>query len=381
LQTEPQIDSAYVATGKVLFVFRNFPLSFHQDALPGAKAAWCAGQQGAALFWSMHDWLFANQNDWVQLAATDAAKKFRDQAVAFGADGAKYDACVAASDSQARIMRDESDGSNMGVQGTPAFFVNDWFVDGAVPFDQFKTTIDKALQGQHPAPTATPLPAGAQFYDENPARPGFTYANNPSQGQAKAPMVLIAFEDLKCSDCALFSKTVLPQLTDKYVKTGQLRLVFEFVASGANGAPKAAVASLCAADQNKFWDYTSSLFDHQSEWRDGDSAAFTGYATSLGLDKAKFAQCLAAAPGQSTVDDGASLAQQVGIQQLPYFVLLDAEKQQAMRIPGVPTLQQFDSDVQSVRNPPTATPAAGSTASAATPASTAAPAATPTATQ
>ncbi len=365
-----------MATGKVLFVFRNFPLSFHQNAMPGAQAAWCAGQQGAALFWSMHDWLYANQNNWVQLAPADAAKAFRGQAVALGVDGSKYDSCVAAPATQARIMHDESDGSNMGVQGTPAFFVNDWFIDGAVPLDQFKTTIDKALQGQHPAPTATPLPAGAQFYDENPARPGFTYAGNPSQGQAKAPLVLIAFEDMKCSDCAMFSQTVQPQVIDKYVKTGQLRMVFEFVASGANGAPKAAVASLCAADQGKFWDYSGALFAHQTAWRDGDSAAFTGYATSIGLDGAKFGKCLAAAPEQNVVDDGATLAQQIQVQQLPYFVLLNAAKQQAMRLPGAPTLQQFDGAVQSVLNPPTVTPAAGSTAAA--PAGTPAPASTAT---
>ena len=55
-------------TGQVLPVFRHFPLDFHPNALPAAKATYCAGQQDPKFFWGMHDWLFANQAAWSEAA-------------------------------------------------------------------------------------------------------------------------------------------------------------------------------------------------------------------------------------------------------------------------------------------------------------------------
>ena len=131
-------------------VFRNFPLSIHPNAAPAAKAAYCAGQQNPQQFWDMHDWLFANQNTWAN--AKDAADQFRKQAVVFGVDGAKYDACLKDAKTEAAIQRDMQEANQLGVRGTPAFFLQKLDaqgkptvtknVSGALPFDQF----DKTLQ-------------------------------------------------------------------------------------------------------------------------------------------------------------------------------------------------------------------------------------------
>ena len=58
------------------------------------------------------------------------------------------------------------------MQGTPAFFINDWFMSGAYPFEEFQNNIEKAKQGQKPAPTPTPLPQGVEFFEADPNRPG-----------------------------------------------------------------------------------------------------------------------------------------------------------------------------------------------------------------
>ena len=121
MQTGPLLDEAYAATGKVVNVFRNFPLDFHPNAVPAAKAAYCAGQQDPKLFWAMHDWLFETQDTWA--GAKDAADQFRKQAVAIGVDGAKYDACLTDAKTDAAIQRDQKDGAAQGVRGTPAFFI------------------------------------------------------------------------------------------------------------------------------------------------------------------------------------------------------------------------------------------------------------------
>jgi protein-disulfide isomerase len=141
----------------VVTVFRHFPLNIHPNAVPAAKAAYCAGQQAPKWFWAMHDWLFASQSSWAGASAANAATQFRQQALAFGADATKYDDCMKDSRTEARVQQDFQDGSKQGVRGTPAFFLNTIdaqgkttatkTVSGALPFDQFDQTL-KALLNQ-----------------------------------------------------------------------------------------------------------------------------------------------------------------------------------------------------------------------------------------
>ena len=66
LETFPLLDSLYVETGKVRWVFINFPLtSLHPNAVPAAGMALCAAKQGA--FWPIHDLLYQHQPDWAKL--------------------------------------------------------------------------------------------------------------------------------------------------------------------------------------------------------------------------------------------------------------------------------------------------------------------------
>ncbi len=142
--------------GKVVQVYRNFPLDIHPNAPGAAKAALCAGNQDPKLFWQMHDWLFANQNSWQGLATNEAADQFRKQAVAIGVDGAKYDACIADPKTQEKIQQDMKDGSALGVRGTPAFFLykmqggkpvgSPTPLSGALPFQQFSQALDALLK-------------------------------------------------------------------------------------------------------------------------------------------------------------------------------------------------------------------------------------------
>ncbi len=336
-------------------IYRNYPLPQlgHTNAIPAAKAAYCAGQQDPKYFWGMHDWLYANQSVWA--SAADAASQFRKQAVGIGVDGGRYDACLKDAKTDARIQRDVDDGAKMGVQGTPAFFINDWLLSGAYPFSEFQKTIAKAEQGQHPPPTPTPLPAGVQSYDVDPTRPGFTYDGSPSLGEAKAPVVLFVFSEPGCPNCVAFANTILPELRTKYVVPGQMRLIFKLVPVTT---PKAAIAMLCAADQGKFWEFNDALTAKQGEWQDGDDVAMTGYAKTLGLDTAKFEKCLADAPGQTQIDADTTFAQEVQVSQMPYFVVLNPALQTGLRVPGLVPMEQFDQAIQNILKPASAAPTA-----------------------
>jgi protein-disulfide isomerase len=124
---------------KVHLVFRNFPLDFHKDAQKAAEAAQCANDQGK--FWEMHDKLFASQ---AQGLGVDNLKKFAGD---LKLDTAKFNKCLDSGEKAAVVKADQADGAKVGVNGTPAFFINGIMLSGAQPFDEFKTLIDAELAG------------------------------------------------------------------------------------------------------------------------------------------------------------------------------------------------------------------------------------------
>lgn len=321
--------------------------------MPAAKASYCAGQQDPKYFWAMHEWLFANQATWSE--AQDAPAQFRKEAVALGVDGTKYDACLTDAATEARIQRDMQDAASVGVQGTPAFFINDWFLSGAYPFSEFQKMIEKAQQGLHPAPTPTPLPAGVQFYDVDPARAGLTYDGSPTQGKADASVLLLAFEDLKSGDVAQYVKSIEPVLRAKYVDGGKVRVMIKLY---PQAAPKAAAAAVCALGQGKFWEFRDAVYSHQTEWKDGDDAAMTGYAKTVGLDETQFKACLADPQTQAQVEAMLAFGQQVGVPQVPAFLIVDLKQGQVVGdIVGAVTQADFESKLDAALNPPTPEPA------------------------
>jgi protein-disulfide isomerase len=121
---------------KIRLVFRDYPLPFHPNARPAAEAASCANAQGK--FWEYHAKLFANQNDL-------GADKLTAYAEQVGLDKGKFADCLAKKPYTAAIDKDMADAQKVGVNGTPAFFINGRMLSGAQPFDKFKEIIDDEL--------------------------------------------------------------------------------------------------------------------------------------------------------------------------------------------------------------------------------------------
>ena len=320
-------------------------------------AAYCAGQQDPELFWQMSHWIFENQQAWSQ--TEDAAIRFRAQALAIGVNEADYDACVAAPASRTRIEMDVQEGSAKGVSGTPAFFINDWFISGAVPFEQFQQTIEKAKAGQKPPPTPTPLPAGAEFWQPDPSRAGQNYDGSFYLGEADAPVVILAFEDFKNTTSAQHFATVEPRLRSEFIDGGAARYV---VQPFALTSPQAAAALLCAGQQGKFWEFREQLYSKQVEWNEGDAEAMQDYAKALGLDEARFSDCLTGEPAANEVARLLEFAQQqIGVPSAPAYLIIKVNEQgQGERAQGMPpgavTFEQFSQVITEMQLPPTPTP-------------------------
>lgn len=135
-QTFPQINEEYVKKGKVRFVYRDYPLPFHQFAQKASEAAECADEQGK--FWEYHNKIFENQ----QGLGADNLKKW---AVDLRLDTKKFNDCLDSGKMAAEVQKDLQDGSSYGASGTPAFFINGKLISGAQPYQAFKQAIDAEL--------------------------------------------------------------------------------------------------------------------------------------------------------------------------------------------------------------------------------------------
>ncbi|MDP1570051.1 MAG: thioredoxin domain-containing protein [Vicinamibacterales bacterium] len=150
-QTWPAIERDYVKTGKVRYVYKNFPIEqLHPNAFRAALAASCAGDQGR--FPEMHARLFAHQS---QLGAADLPAHAR----ALGLDMTAFDACMAGTAHVAAIKEDTAEATAGGVRGTPVFVLAVRGPDpdvvspvrvlvGAQPFDAFQRALDALLAQQ-----------------------------------------------------------------------------------------------------------------------------------------------------------------------------------------------------------------------------------------
>ena len=129
---------------KVRLVYRDFPLPMHPQARPASEAANCANAQGK--FWEYHAKLFANQG-------ALGEDKLKEYAKDVGLDAAKFEQCLATKPFKAAIDKDVADGEKVGVNGTPAFFINGRMLSGAQPFDKFKEVIDEELTAKGVSPS------------------------------------------------------------------------------------------------------------------------------------------------------------------------------------------------------------------------------------
>jgi protein-disulfide isomerase len=140
LNTYPKIRAAYIETGQVRWVFRNFAF-LGQESLWAAEAAECAAEQGQ--FLPYHDKLFRSQAGENRGAfSKDNLKRFARE---LGLDGAAFDDCLDSGRYREKVQQDTARGRRQGVRATPTFFIDGRQLRGAQPFSAFQAAIEKAL--------------------------------------------------------------------------------------------------------------------------------------------------------------------------------------------------------------------------------------------
>lgn len=168
----------------------------------------------------------------------------------------KFEECLASGKFDSKISADQNQGASLGVQGTPATFINGYLISGALPYEAVSQLIDSLLKGEEPA---------FDFLKDEEGKitkvdmPQITDSDHKT-GAANGKIVYMEFSDFECPYCGRFATQSTKLVKQNYAN--DVTIVFKhFPLSFHQNAKKAAVATECANEQGKFWEMHDKLFD------------------------------------------------------------------------------------------------------------------------
>jgi protein-disulfide isomerase len=141
-ETYPKIKAAYIDTGKVRYIFREFPLDI--KAAAGSMLARCIAGGDAPKYFAVTDMLFRQQNDWVAKNTTETLTRIGKQA---GMSQQQVETCLKDQALLDKIAADQKYASDvLKVDSTPTFFINGDRIKGETSFEEFQKKIDPLLK-------------------------------------------------------------------------------------------------------------------------------------------------------------------------------------------------------------------------------------------
>lgn len=140
----------YIDTGRIFYVFKDYPLlQLHPQAKLAAEAAECAGRQDA--YWKMHEMLFTRQSAW-DTTADKALASFKQYAESLQLDQGEFGMCMDQGLTRANVETNMAEGQHLGINGTPSFVINGKLLSGAQPTETFQRIFDRELKALGAAP-------------------------------------------------------------------------------------------------------------------------------------------------------------------------------------------------------------------------------------
>lgn len=163
------------------------------------------------------------------------------------------------------------------------------------------------------------------------------YTNQPTLGDADAPVKLILFENFLCDHCKALEADVMPQLKRDYIDTGKVEAYYINLAWGGERSVLAGLAGECAYAQDgaAFWPYKTSLYEAQATWRGVEGLAELAQNIDA-LDADALRTCVEEKRYQDEVQRDLDLAEQVGVEGTPSLVVGN----QGFQGPSYATLQR-----------------------------------------
>jgi protein-disulfide isomerase len=326
-QTLPALLENQIAAGELLQIYYDFPLeSLHPQAFAAANAARCAGDQGAAVYWEMHDLLYERMDQWDQ---GDPNPVFAGFAEELNLEMEAFNNCVNEMAHGELVEADIETATSRGIRSTPSFFLNGQPLIGAQPLAAFDDAI-AAIQGgetiaaiQEPSEPKSPL-------RPPPVKPTpvaldmETYA--AAMGDPGAPVTIVEFTDYECPFCQRYSNDTMPTLISEKIDSGEVYYILKDLPleSIHPNARAAAVAARCAGEQDAYWEMHDALFEAQGEWGGGSARAqevFVTLAAGLELDGEAFSECINDHRYMQAIQSNLDEARSLGADGTPYFFI------------------------------------------------------------
>jgi len=330
-ETVEQLEKAY-GDHKLRVVFKHYPLSFHQNARPCAEAAATVRALGGnAAFWVFYDLAYHDQADLGPASYETWAQRAGVSLPVFRAalDARKY---------ASKIDDDMAVAKNVGVEGTPAFFVNGVSIEGAQPIEKFREVIDAQItaasaelekgvspQDLYTVATRENYKTPSQREDENTPPPDTTtvwkvpVGASPQRGPKTALVTIVEFADFQCPFCKRVEPT-LEQIKTTY--GSDVRFVFkhEPLPFHPRAEPAAELALEARAEKGDagFWAAHDELFASQPNLDDAD---LDKVATKLKLDVAKVRDAIAKKKWARVIKEDAALGDDFQANGTPHFFI------------------------------------------------------------
>jgi protein-disulfide isomerase len=330
--------------GKVRLVYKHYPLPSHTGAKRAAEMAFCVMKtSGAATFWKLHDKLYQSKDGYDDKTLLAAARSV-------GAGAAQVKACMEDKMQLAPMAADMTLGTSLGVDGTPAFFINGKKIVGAQPLDVFKKEVDAALKKAEAAVKSGVKPADVYAHLTGKGHdkvqllkgqggqaghgPGDGHdhggppeldpsvvfrvpvtRNDPAMGPKDALVTIVEFADFQSPSCAAAGQA-LKKLVKAHPK--DIRLVFRnFPLPTHPDAALAAEAALAVRAQKGdkgFFEYHDKVY---ANMRNLGRPVLERLAKEMGVDLVRFKKGLDSHTYKAQVDADRRFAEAMGVPGTP----------------------------------------------------------------
>ncbi|AFU58910.1 putative DSBA oxidoreductase [Candidatus Nitrososphaera gargensis Ga9.2] len=150
---------------------------------------------------------------------------------------------------------------------------------------------------------------------------------SPLLGNPSAPITLVEFGDFQCPNCGRFARVTEPQIKEAYIDTGKINMVFRHFPVIGPDSVTAAMASQCANEQGKFWEFHDALYNNQGAENSGWANAnnMKAFASKIGLDREKFDSCLDGGKYKGFVESDFNFARDYGLRGTPSFLIINGD--------------------------------------------------------
>lgn len=142
----PAVRDQLIATGKVRWRYRDFPLEMHPNARVAAHAAACGEEQGK--YWELHGAIYERQAQWSP--SRNASGMFSEMAGALGMDRKRFDGCMSSAKYAGRIQASLEEGTRLGVGSTPTFLIGGRLYPGVLASDSLRAMVEQAIPPRTP---------------------------------------------------------------------------------------------------------------------------------------------------------------------------------------------------------------------------------------